>query len=350
MSDDDYLWNRTGHPDPEIERLEQVLGTLRSARPPTPLDQAPRARPRLLAWVLGLGLTAAAAALGGLLLGRGQPGAPATGPAARAEGSGWVLTTLAGQPRVEGRSIGEKDWLAAGQAIETDDDSRARLLVPSLGSVEVGVQTRVRLAATGASGHRLQLDRGALQVTLVAPPRMFVVGTSAGVAVDLGCAYTIAVDDQGEGVVRVTSGWVGFQKGPRESLVPQGAECALRAAQGPGTPTYSDVSERFRRAVAALDGPAGPFQQANALGTVLAEARPRDALTLWHLLARLPEEARPSVLRRLVALVPVASGVPRARVLAADRAALDQLWERLGLGPIADWRPWTEGPHPGPDR
>ena len=26
---DDYLWDRTGEPDPEIQKLEEVLGTLR---------------------------------------------------------------------------------------------------------------------------------------------------------------------------------------------------------------------------------------------------------------------------------------------------------------------------------
>src|SRR5687768_2609305 len=33
---DDYLWDRSGEPDPEIEQLEQVLGTLRYQ--PRPLE------------------------------------------------------------------------------------------------------------------------------------------------------------------------------------------------------------------------------------------------------------------------------------------------------------------------
>jgi hypothetical protein len=33
---DDYLWDRTGEPDPEIQRLEQILGTLRYQ--PRPLE------------------------------------------------------------------------------------------------------------------------------------------------------------------------------------------------------------------------------------------------------------------------------------------------------------------------
>src|SRR6266545_7807215 len=34
--DSDYLWDRTGEPDPEIQELEEILGTLRYQ--PRPLD------------------------------------------------------------------------------------------------------------------------------------------------------------------------------------------------------------------------------------------------------------------------------------------------------------------------
>jgi len=68
-TEDDYLWDRSGEPDPEIEELEQLLGTLRYQ--PRPLDipaaLAPRQKrsslPRFLAIAativvifLGLGL------------------------------------------------------------------------------------------------------------------------------------------------------------------------------------------------------------------------------------------------------------------------------------------------------
>ena len=34
---EDYLWDKSGEPDPEIERLESTLGSLRYKRPATPL-------------------------------------------------------------------------------------------------------------------------------------------------------------------------------------------------------------------------------------------------------------------------------------------------------------------------
>ena len=33
---DDYLWDKTGQPDPEIQKLEEILGTLRYQ--PKPLE------------------------------------------------------------------------------------------------------------------------------------------------------------------------------------------------------------------------------------------------------------------------------------------------------------------------
>ncbi|HWN11524.1 MAG TPA: hypothetical protein VNO50_20015 [Pyrinomonadaceae bacterium] len=45
-SEDDYLWDRSGKPDPEIEKLEQVLGTLRYQPQPLVIpDDARISRP-----------------------------------------------------------------------------------------------------------------------------------------------------------------------------------------------------------------------------------------------------------------------------------------------------------------
>ena len=94
----------------------------------------------------------------------------------------------------------------------------------------------------------------------------------------------------------------------------------------------ADASEYFRRAVTVLDGPAAQEEQAFALGTLLSQARPQDAFTLWHLLDRLPPESRPAVLRRLVKLVPAAAGVPRKRVLAGGTGGPRRALGQAGAG------------------
>ena len=79
-----------------------------------------------------------------------------------------------------------------------------------------------------------------------APPGQFVVDTPSAVTVDLGCAYTLQVDDSGAGLVRTSLGWVGFRLNGHESFIPAGAACATRPKVGPGTPYFEDASSEFR--------------------------------------------------------------------------------------------------------
>jgi hypothetical protein len=379
---DDYLWDRSGAPDPEIEGLERALAPLRgSDRPrralelawvpadaapngapvasvggsvpaaavaPVPRDvvaSAPRVRRR---WMLVSGLAVAGAAGAAAVRVRGErkpvpaPSAHAPPLAGEAPG-GWGLTLVTGRPHVDGRPLdgqARQAQLAIGQTLETDASSRARLEVPGVGYVQIDPRTRVRLLGTGAKAHRLSLAGGVLHATIFAPPGTFFIETPAGVAIDLGCVYSVEVGPEGDGLITVQVGWVGFQQGGRESFIPQGAFCAIRMRNGPGTPCFLDSSAGFRNALTTFDTSGAPRDQVRALRTLLAEARARDAVTLWHLLERAPPEARSRVLARLQALVPAAAAVATTRVLAGERKALEELWDRLDLGPIALWRQW----------
>ena len=80
----------------------------------------------------------------------------------------------------------------------------------------------------------MALDRGEIRARIWAPPRLFFVNTPSATAIDLGCAYTLQVDDRGWGKVRVETGWVAFEHKGRESFIPKDAMCATRPGVGPG--------------------------------------------------------------------------------------------------------------------
>jgi hypothetical protein len=225
----------------------------------------------------------------------------------------------------------EKGRLAIGQWLETDGASRAKIEVGSIGQVEIDPNTRVRLVETKATEHRLELAHGRMSARIWAPPRLFFVDTPSGVAADLGCAYTLEVDDQGKGLLHVTSGWVALQLKDRESMVPAGATCATQPVLGPGTPYFDDASENFRLALSKLD--MGyvvdvPDQQ-NPLEVVIAESRPRDTLTLWHLLRRVDESDRGRVFDRMAALVAPPADVTREGVLQLNEPMLQRWRDKL---------------------
>jgi hypothetical protein len=199
----------------------------------------------------------------------------------------------------------------------------------------------VGLVDPGERRHRLSLKRGVMHATIWAPPGNFVVDTPSAVAVDMGCRYTLEVDEKGAGLLRVEAGWVGFEHHGLQSLVPAGAMCATRTGVGPGTPSFETASPEFTLALEAIDfGPPGEPRRA-ALERVLLAARPRDALSLWHLLARVPGEDRGRVYDRLNELVPSPRGVTREGVLRGERAMRELWWDELGLGSSEFWRMWT---------
>jgi len=252
--------------------------------------------------------------------------------ALRPSGGAWSVATLSGAPTVGTRRLGARGALQVGDELATDGASRARVAVGTIGAVDVEPNTRLRLLATTATNQRLALDLGTISAQVDAPPRIFFVETPAGVAADLGCAYTLTVDSAGHGVIHVTAGYVEFAALGRRSIVSLGSWAETRPGVGPGIPYVGDAPAALRHALARFDFAAGG---ARAVTLALAAARPEDATSLWHLLQRVGEPLRVRVYERLARVAPPPPGVTRAAVLRLDAAALDAWWTPIRR---AAWR------------
>jgi hypothetical protein len=154
--------------------------------------------------------------------------------------------------------------------------------------------------------------------------------------VDLGCQYTLEVNAKGEGLVRVSVGWVAFENDGRESFIPADAACVTRPGKGPGIPYYEDASQALRDAVSRFDVDA----DVASAGVILSQARQRDAITLWHLLRRVPPADRGGVYDRLTQFIKTPTDVTRDGVVAANPQMIDSLWNALDLGTTSWWRIW----------
>src|SRR5499425_2060942 len=254
----DYLWDGSGVPDPELQRIEKALGQFRSSADPPAFPKLERAAdmppsrsifgawrlPRLLA--ASLVAAGVAAGVAGLFL--RVPSLPAV--------SSWDVARIEGAPVVGSSAVqGEKARarLRVGETLVTDDSSRASLQVAEIGELLVDPGSRVRLLETGSNRKRIAVDVGTIHAAIWAPPGEFVVDTPSAVAVDLGCAYTLHVARDGSGLLRTTLGWVGFHSNGRDSFIPAGAVCPTHRNFGPGTPYLEDASEPFRNALEQLD-------------------------------------------------------------------------------------------------
>jgi ferric-dicitrate binding protein FerR (iron transport regulator) len=238
----------------------------------------------------------------------------------------WEVVRLAGTPKINASLFNETGSFAVGELLETDNASRARVHIGKIGYVNVEPNTRLRLVSTKMTEQRIALERGKLEATISAPPRIFFVDTPSAQAVDLGCAYTLEVDEQGQGLLQVTAGWVAFALNGYEAKVPAGAACLTRPGSGPGTPYFVDASPEFQSDLKRFDFENGGKQ---ILESLLEGARARDTLTLYHLLTRVDEKERSEVYDKLASYTPPPDGVTREGLLQLDKQMMQGYREKL---------------------
>ena len=97
----------------------------------------------------------------------------------------------------------------------------------------------------------MALDRGTIHARIWAPPKLFFVNTQA-LAVDLGCAYTLQIDEQGA-TAACDQRLGGARARGRDAscLKAPCARCATMA--GPGTPRHEDAPSGYGEALTVLD-------------------------------------------------------------------------------------------------
>jgi hypothetical protein len=326
-SDDpsDYLWDRTGVPDPEVRALEDLLRPLahdaRTLPPAAPLAAVRRpAAPRRRRPLLVLASLAGAALVLVALARRGLEPPPSVG-----------LPDAAPAPRL---SVASRGALAEAEWLEAADDDVDLVLGERLGRFTLRQGSLMQVRRLGADLTRLYLERGELHafVSAEARPRFFQVDTPAARCVDLGCRYTLAVDEAGDAFVRVLTGRVAFENEGREAFVPAGALCRASRSRGPGTPRFEEAPAALVRALDAYDLASDPAtRRARAAEVVANAASEEDALVLWHLLQDADDEVAAAAAARLATILPLASGPPAAGRPAAEHVAawrdeLERLW------------------------
>jgi hypothetical protein len=230
----------------------------------------------------------------------------------------WQVETIAGNPKIADGTAAAQ--IAVGQFLETDGKSKAKITVADIGSVEIAPNSRVKLVGTSDAEHRLALERGQIHAKIFAPPRLFIVDTPSGKAVDLGCEYTLEVDRAGNSILKVSTGFVALEDNGRESIVPAGMMCLTKKGRGLGTPFANETNPELRRALEHFDFAGGGSVAVNSL---LAKADFYDMVTLWHLLKRVARNDRGAVFDKLAKFVAPPAGVTRDGIIGLDKKMLE---------------------------
>ena len=307
MTDEaEYLWDpRSRNVDPQVAALEHALRRFRfESATPAPIlsrDPSPWTRFRVPAVAAALLLIGATT----LLL------RPAKW-SVKAEGS----VTVANVP------VSSSTRLRPGATLVTGDGSSARVKVGSIGEVELGAGSVIRLESADATGHRFELERGEVHARIWAKPRFFQVATARVRAIDLGCVYTLRVDEHGAGSLEVYYGAVELADPEGTTFVPAGNAAGIDGS-GRSVPWPFTSTPAFRSAATVLSS---GVRDSVAFAALLGGADERATITLWHLLPRVDVSFREPIATRLAALVPPPTGASLERVLELEAGSL-AAWE-----------------------
>jgi len=279
---DDYLWDKSGEPNAEVQKLEEILGRYRSAAPMPDFNRVAVIRRRPV-WPYAV----AAALIVCAILGAVRWYTPANRWRAIGE---------------SGVAVVPHSLLRAGDVVRTERGS-VRLQSPAVGTIDLGANTTVRLVENRSRRHRLALAAGTIHAKTTSQPGVFVIDTPKARAIDLGCEYTLTIAPNGEGVLHVIAGWVDLTHGYEQSLVPQGASALIGSDSSLTVPIFDDAAPRFKTAVLQHDVPA-----------IVALARTRDAFTLLNLFRLSTPDERMLLYDRLNQLVPPPPSITRESV------------------------------------
>src|SRR5262249_25596117 len=123
------------------------------------------------------------------------------------------------RPSWEVKGLPGTSLLRPGDVLQTDTTSKAEIKIANIGQLLVSPNTRIRLLVTKSDEHRIALDHGRVEAQTWAPPRLFVVDTPSASAIDLGCKYSLQVQDDGSSLLHVTLGLVALERDKRETIV-----------------------------------------------------------------------------------------------------------------------------------
>ena len=327
----EYLWDNRGVPDPDVEHLQRLLISYRYSEP-LELEVHHKRDWRRWRWP-ALGFAAAvvviAAAAAFLVLPHAKP--------SWWQPSAWQVQALTGEPVVGSESV-QRGQLPVGEMLQTGPSSSAMVRIGRVGRMEVRPNSALRLTRSSGGHYDVSLLHGTISATTWAPPFTFTVGTQSGLVADLGCAFTTTLDNDGIGMVRVTSGWVSVDTGERQVLIPAGAASYLRPNHLPGTPFFEDSSPEFQDALQQLDfNVQDEAGRAATLARLLGSARRPDVYTLMRLMRKVNGSEREKIVDRALQLLPPPPGATREGILAGDQSMIDAWYNQMGLTNVKRW-------------
>ena len=212
----------------------------------------------------------------------------------------WKVSNIQGNSLIGNSSMSSNDSIKEGQWIQTNNDSRAELIVANIGKVIIEPNSKIVFVKGADGNNRIMVEYGTINTVMNPNSRSFFVEMPSAVATDNGGSYTMTVDSTGDGLVYVRTGKVEIASANRDAIIPAGSLVLTKRNIGVGTPFNENSTVKFKNALFNYD-----FGNCNdaCVKTLLNSAKMSDAVTLVNLIPTVNKEYSDQVYTKLANFV-----------------------------------------------
>ena len=233
----------------------------------------------------------------------------------------WQVKNIYGQYQID--NLFNKNSIDINQKLITQDSSRASVVIPSSGKVDVRTYSTIKVDRGKDGNNIVSLIAGKINVECeIDRPGLVIKSKPASVTVLAG-NISASLTDQGDLIVSTGNGFVEIFNKKESILVGRDYNCKVLGNGNIGIPYHFDTDQNL---VELLDKISFGNGSVADVDVVLSLAQPRDGISLLYLLkeAKNSKERLPIFLK-LNELYPVIPGITQEGIMKLDKEMLN-LW------------------------
>lgn len=236
----------------------------------------------------------------------------------------WQVIALEGTIRIDNKA-NETKWFK-GSTLKTDENSKAKILVPSVGVVYVEANSNIELETAKKGNNEIKINDGKLKVlnTELIPSLKLLINNIE--IIDRAGEFETAVDVYKNIEVDVKSGFVEIIHNDKKYLVDKNYTCKIQRGMKPGIPIRKDASDSLKLAVDWFEFRNGGNQ---AVEKIINFSRQSDMLTLLALIPRVNQLQRQIIFQIISNYFPPPETITRAGIIRLDEEMLYRWWEEI---------------------
>ena len=239
------------------------------------------------------------------------------------ESNAWKIYNQNGLPRVDGKNVISTMNMEQGEALVTDANSSAYLMIPEIGKIEIEPNSELERL----SNLSLKLKAGAINVTKINAQKKLSVFVSSAKIKDLYFTgvYNVKLFKNRNSIVEVRESAENIKGEKYSTIVPANYICEIREGYGPGIPFFKNASEKIVEKISefAFNGSNEALKGIENLATI------SDAVSLWNILPRVEGEYRANILESLTKIVSLPNGVTKKGILELNGDMMNKWFEGI---------------------